>query len=1134
MTQNKRGRCRWWGCPSPPSSLLSFLRLLPNTLPNHRRMRRSSESPEPGSAHKRQRLSSPTYDEHFPITQDDMRAFDEIDKQLSQRTCLVPSQARCLPAEEPRDMEADTIREGGHGATAQEWSSSPLHNPTTTQERAAEDAFFTGAGGGRGFVSAAALPSKPSGDIPSAAVSGFTSAAAIPSAPKPTKLRASGSFTSNLTDTSGTRLNPVETTSSDPSTSTSSASRGFGPASALPARPEDPCDDDDRPSTPPPQPNYDSWFDSDASVLPPDAFAFKTARAIMDPTGAGKDSASQAPQFVGFTSASGLAQSESVSQSRLDESTVPSSVSAPFTGGFSSAVSIGFSSAAKLNGGKSSWSAPSAEAIARAAQRMKQWEEDFAREEASTSATSAKQDIENVHAGPSSSPSVSRPAAAPSFQTPLRPALRPMENSPAQLPDTPLAAKNPTHYTNIGGGVQMKNKPFKSPLVNAKKQAFTPATSAARPGSSLNPAKATSGSKLPAVFTFGTASTVPTAVPATPVRAAPMPGPSTLTSPGKGKSLGMTPRRMPGGLKSVGKFSTPFKAGMGPGEVSRTQLEVRMKAEASTQTPVRVGFRGTPASSAKGKAVARNEYKFFDMNPRPDRKTLASSGLRPESYTRNDLEDMGIDVEELRQVNPNNAIYYSFHSADPTQDPLEPLRLGPEGAYARLKELGCTLATQQWVTNHYGLILWKLAGMVCLEPERERDPKTKRWCWPEVIRQLRYRYERELNGGTRPALRLISTEDAPAACPMVLCVSSIVMWAPAVVDGEGRPVDPHPELEVTDGWYRLRARVDRPLARAVRRGLISVGTKLAVSGAKLGGDRKEPCEILEAYDSTYLDLSGNCTHLAAWHARLGFVKDPFIATLDSLTPDGGRVPAMDLVITKTYPIAYLEFVSNEDGTTTKLGPWNEKDELKAQDRWLTRRDLEVIKIRVTLERQIQVLENASDRLLSIAGPRFEDKVKRDDPIPSYVEDLYAEMAEKSVRPSQMFDHLNYMDAGYLYMHTLDQIALAQERLNEDIERELQHVCPPRNVRDFRVVVAKDARWRTKEPMRSAQVTLWDPMRMVFSEGGSPGDIREGQRFLVTNLEVNQPNAWMEPGPEAMIYLVSKRAARWTNIRSSKC
>ena len=67
-----------------------------------------------------------------------------------------------------------------------------------------------------------------------------------------------------------------------------------------------------------------------------------------------------------------------------------------------------------------------------------------------------------------------------------------------------------------------------------------------------------------------------------------------------------------------------------------------------------------------------------------------------------------------------------------------------------------------------------------------------------------------------------------------------------------------------------------------------------------------------------------------------------------------------------------------------------------------------------------------------------------------------------------------------------------------------------------------------------QITVWDPMRMVFSEGGAPGDIREGQRFLVTNLEVNQPSAWMAPGPESMIYLVSKKSARWTNVRSRKC
>lgn len=100
------------------------------------------------------------------------------------------------------------------------------------------------------------------------------------------------------------------------------------------------------------------------------------------------------------------------------------------------------------------------------------------------------------------------------------------------------------------------------------------------------------------------------------------------------------------------------------------------------------------------------------------------------------------NVEELRQMRPSNAVFYRFNSAIATvgiEDPAESEQLGPKAAFVHLKERGCDLVTQEWVTTQYGLILWKLAGLVCLEPEREQDPKTKRWCWPEVIRQLLYR-----------------------------------------------------------------------------------------------------------------------------------------------------------------------------------------------------------------------------------------------------------------------------------------------------------------------------------------------------------------------------------------------------------
>ena len=73
----------------------------------------TAESPEPGSARKRQRLSSPTYDEHFTITQEEMHAFDEIDKQLSQQASVIRSVSRPLHIEGMEDVEVTTADSGG-------------------------------------------------------------------------------------------------------------------------------------------------------------------------------------------------------------------------------------------------------------------------------------------------------------------------------------------------------------------------------------------------------------------------------------------------------------------------------------------------------------------------------------------------------------------------------------------------------------------------------------------------------------------------------------------------------------------------------------------------------------------------------------------------------------------------------------------------------------------------------------------------------------------------------------------------------------------------------------------------------------------------------------------------------------
>ena len=75
---------------------------------------------------------------------------------------------------------------------------------------------------------------------------------------------------------------------------------------------------------------------------------------------------------------------------------------------------------------------------------------------------------------------------------------------------------------------------------------------------------------------------------------------------------------------------------------------------------------------------------------------------------------------------------------------------------------------------------------------------------------------------------------------MVLCISGIQYptqpdsdnRVSRAVDEDGETVE-KPVLEVTDGWYRVRAEVDDAIARAIRRGALRVGMKIGVVGAKV-------------------------------------------------------------------------------------------------------------------------------------------------------------------------------------------------------------------------------------------------------------------------------------------------------------
>ncbi|NWY04451.1 BRCA2 protein, partial [Nothoprocta ornata] len=221
------------------------------------------------------------------------------------------------------------------------------------------------------------------------------------------------------------------------------------------------------------------------------------------------------------------------------------------------------------------------------------------------------------------------------------------------------------------------------------------------------------------------------------------------------------------------------------------------------------------------------------------------------------------------------------------------------------------LITEAWVYNHYRWIVWKLAAMEVSFPQEFAN----RCLTPDtVLLQLKYRYDLEVDRSKRSAIKKITERDDTAGKTLVLCVSKILSLSTVVSPGSSsKSVESKKEgavIEVTDGWYGIRALLDPPLRAFVRRGRLAVGQKIVVHGAELVGSQ-DACAPLEAPDSLMLKISANSSRRARWHAKLGFHRDPraFPLPLASLYSEGGAVGCVDVVIQRTYPVQWMEKTS---------------------------------------------------------------------------------------------------------------------------------------------------------------------------------------------------------------------------------
>ncbi|KAL0126270.1 hypothetical protein PUN28_004993 [Cardiocondyla obscurior] len=307
-----------------------------------------------------------------------------------------------------------------------------------------------------------------------------------------------------------------------------------------------------------------------------------------------------------------------------------------------------------------------------------------------------------------------------------------------------------------------------------------------------------------------------------------------------------------------------------------------------------------------------------------------------------------LDDPQILKITATNAVTYRFCCADFYGDDVafnnvHGIKM-PDGGRLILDENGFAgvcelqraflaspgvdpnLVPARWLENHYRWIVWKLASMDRLKFGSAELPRAL--TPSNVMAQLKYRYDREIDRSQRPAIRRILEKDDVASKTLILCVSLIVENNNVSFETGKSPRMGVPKwkIELTDGWYGINGCIDIGMVKNISTGKVREGTKLVVSGAELL-NCDQGFHPLEAPADVCLKLHTNSTRRARWDAKLGYVlrTEPISIKLGNVCPSGGLISKLTIVVSRVYPMLYHEKTASGDSIIR-----NAKSEEKAQ------------------------------------------------------------------------------------------------------------------------------------------------------------------------------------------------------------
>ncbi|NWU95776.1 BRCA2 protein, partial [Upupa epops] len=428
------------------------------------------------------------------------------------------------------------------------------------------------------------------------------------------------------------------------------------------------------------------------------------------------------------------------------------------------------------------------------------------------------------------------------------------------------------------------------------------------------------------------------------------------------------------------------------------------------------------------------------------------------------------------------------------------------------------LITEAWVYNHYRWIVWKLAAMEVSFPREFAN----RCLTPEtVLLQLKYRYDLEVDKSKRSAIKRITERDDAAGKTLVLCISKIIslntVISPSSSNKNVESKKTAAIIEVTDGWYGIRALLDPPLKAFLHRRRLTVGQKIIVHGAELVGSQNG-CTPLEAPDSLMLKISANSTRRARWYAKLGFHRDPrpFPLPLSSLYSEGGAVGCIDVVIQRTYPIQWMEKTSagsyvfrntraeeraaarHAEGQQKKLEALFAKIQAEYEQR--EERTNRTPRSRIITRQQIHNLQDGAELYEAIQNASD----------PAYMEGYLSE------------DQLRTLNAHRQLMHDKKQAQIQEEfkKALESAERE-ENGCSKRDVSPVWKLHVVD--YSKQEKRKGVMLSIWRPLLDVCSL------LKEGSRYRIYQLSPSQSKGRSE---STIIQLTATKKTQYLQLSVS--